>query len=265
MSVGGVLGEILERARVQVAQRREVLPLEVIQTLADEAPPPRDFASALKQKDRVNVIAEYKRRSPSRGVIREDLPPQDVAVSYEAAGAAAMSVLTDEDYFGGSLDHLTAARGAVKIPAIRKDFTVDTYQIWEARAACADAVLLIIAALTDAELKTFLADAAEVKVAALVEVHDAEELDRAVSAGASIIGVNNRNLKTMEVRLETSLDLRPKIPAAAVKVAESGIKTGADMKRLRAAGYDAFLIGEHLMSSPDPGAALKQLIMEANG
>jgi indole-3-glycerol phosphate synthase len=197
-------------------------------------------------------------------VIREDLPPQDVAVSYEAAGAAAMSVLTDEDYFGGSLDHLTAARGAVEIPAIRKDFTVDTYQIWEARAACADAVLLIVAALTDAELKTFLADAAEAKVAALVEVHDAEELDRAVFAGASIIGVNNRNLKTMEVRLETSLDLRPKIPAAAVKVAESGIKTGADMKRLRAAGYDAFLIGEHLMSSPDPGAALKQLIMEAN-
>jgi len=265
MSVGGVLGEILERARVQVAQRREVLPLEVIQTLADEAPPPRDFTSALKRKDRVNVIAEYKRRSPSRGVIREDLPPQDVAVSYEAAGAAAMSVLTDEDYFGGSLDHLTAARGAVKIPAIRKDFTVDTYQIWEARAACADAVLLIIAALTDAQLKTFLADAAEVKVAALVEVHDAEELDRAVSAGASIIGVNNRNLKTMEVRLETSLELLPKIPAAAVKVAESGIKTGADMKRLRAAGCDAFLIGEHLMSSPDPGAALKQLIMEANG
>jgi len=264
MSVGGVLGEIVERARVQVAQRREVLPFEVIQTLADEAPPPRDFASALKQKDRVNVIAEYKRRSPSRGMIREDLAPQDVAVSYEAAGAAAMSVLTDEDYFGGSLDHLTAARGAVKIPAIRKDFTVDTYQIWEARAACADAVLLIIAALTDAELKTFLADAAEVKVAALVEVHDAEELDRAVSAGASIIGVNNRNLKTMEVRLETSLDLLPKIPAAAVKVAESGIKTGADMKRLRAAGYDAFLIGEHLMSSPDPGAALKQLIMEAD-
>jgi indole-3-glycerol phosphate synthase len=265
MSVGGVLGEILGRTRIQVTQRQDVLPLEVIQTLADEASPPRQFVEALKQPGRVNVIAEYKRRSPSRGVIREDLAPQDVAVSYEAAGAAALSVLTDEDYFGGSLDHLTAARGAVKIPAIRKDFIVDTYQIWEARAGCADAVLLIVAALTDAHLKKFLAEAGEAKLAALVEVHDAGELDRAIAAGASIIGVNNRNLKTMEVRLETSLDLLPKIPAAAVKVAESGIKTGADMKRLRAAGYDAFLIGEHLMSSPDPGAALAALLKEAQG
>jgi indole-3-glycerol phosphate synthase len=263
MSAGGVLGEILGRTRIQVTQRQDVLPLEVIQTLADEAPPTRPFAEALKRQGRVNVIAEYKRRSPSRGVIREDLAPQDVAVSYEAAGAAALSVLTDEDYFGGSLDHLTAARGAVKIPAIRKDFIIDPYQIWEARVGGADAVLLIVAALTDAHLQRFLAEAAEAKLAVLVEVHDAEELDRAVAAGASIIGVNNRNLKTMEVRLETSLDLLPKMPPNAVKVAESGIKTGADMKRLRAAGYDAFLIGEHLMSSPDPGAALAALLKEA--
>lgn len=263
MSVGGVLGEIVERARVKVAQRREILPLEIIQTLADEAPPARPFAEALKRPGRPNVIAEYKRLSPSRGVIREDLAPQDVAVAYEAAGAAALSVLTEEDYFGGCLDHLTAARGAVKIPAIRKDFTVDTYQIWEARAAGADAVLLIVAALSDAELAAFLAEAKDARLAALVEVHDAAELDRASAAGAAIIGVNNRNLKTMEVRLETSLDLLPKMPAGVIKVAESGIKTGADMKRLRAAGYDAFLIGEHLMLSPEPGKALQGLLSEA--
>ena len=265
MSVDGVLGRILARAKAQVAERREILPLEVIQTLADEAAPPRSFAEALSRPGRINVIAEYKRRSPSRGVIREDLAPQDVALAYETAGAAAMSVLTDEEFFGGSLDHLTAARGAVKIPALRKDFTVDTYQIWEARAAGADAILLIVAALTDNELQGFLADALEAKVDALVEVHDGAELERALAAGARIVGVNNRNLKTMEVRLETSLELAPRMPAGTIRVAESGIKTGADIQRLRAAGYDAFLIGEHLMQSTQPGAELKRLLAEAQG
>jgi indole-3-glycerol phosphate synthase len=263
MKVAGVLGQILARSQAQVAQRRDMLPLEVIQTLADEAPPPRSLETALRRTGRANVIAEYKRRSPSRGVIREDLAPQDVAVAYEAAGAAALSVLTDEEFFGGSLDHLTAARGATQVPALRKDFTVDAYQIWEARAACADAVLLIVAALDDAELKEFLVVAAEAKLAALVEVHDAAELDRALAAGARIVGVNNRDLKTMEVHLETSLELAPKIPAGVIKVAESGIKTGADIDRLRAVGYDAFLIGEHLMQSTEPGATLKKLLAEA--
>jgi indole-3-glycerol phosphate synthase len=208
------------------------------------------------------VIAEYKRRSPSKGAIREDLAPQDVAKSYEAAGAAALSVLTDEAFFGGQLDHLTAARGATALPASRKDFVVDAYQVWEARAAGADAVLLIVAALTDAEMKALLAEAQAASLETLVEVHDQAELDRALAAGAKIVGVNSRNLKTMEVRLETALEMGPKIPKGVVKVAESGIKTGDDIKKLRGAGFDAFLIGEHLMLAPDPGAALGQLLRE---
>jgi indole-3-glycerol phosphate synthase len=263
VSDAGVLGKIVERARAGVAQRREMLPLELIQAVAGEAPAPRPFADALKRPGRVNVISEYKRRSPSRGAIREDLAPQDVAAAYEAAGAAALSILTDEEFFGGHLDHLTAARGATELPAIRKDFIVDAYQVWEARAGAADAMLLIVAALTDAELTSLLAEAQRAGLAVLVEVHDAAELERALGAGAPIVGVNNRNLKTMEVSLQTSLDLVAKMPAGVVKVAESGLKTGADIKKLRAAGFDAFLIGEHLMQSPEPGAALKALIAEA--
>jgi indole-3-glycerol phosphate synthase len=258
-----VLDKILERSRVQVEERRQMLPLELVQAVAAEAPARRPFADALSQPGRVNVIAEYKRRSPSKGLIREDLAPQDVAKSYEAAGAVALSVLTDQKFFGGELDHLTAARGATALSAIRKDFVIDAYQIWEARAAGADAVLLIVAALTDAELTGLLAEAATANLDVLVEVHDAAELARAAAVGARMIGVNNRNLKTMEVRLETSLELAPRIPVGVVKVAESGIKTAAEIKKLRAAGFDAFLIGEHLMLSPDPGAALSSLIREA--
>jgi indole-3-glycerol phosphate synthase len=258
-----VLDKILENARAQVEQRRQVLPIELIEAVAAEAPARRAFTSCLKRAGSVNVIAEYKRRSPSRGVIREDLAPQDVAKSYEAAGAAALSILTDESFFGGQLDHLTAARGATELPALRKDFIVDFYQVWEARAAGADAVLLIVAALSDAELKKLLGVAQAASLEALVEVHDAAELDRALSAGAGIVGVNNRDLKNMEVRLETSLELAPRIPASVVKVAESGIKSGGDIRKLREAGFDAFLVGEHLMQAPDPGAALKALLGEA--
>jgi indole-3-glycerol phosphate synthase len=261
--VSTVLDKILGRTRALLAEQQAMLPLELVQAVAAEAAPPRSFAGALSRKGHVNVISEYKRRSPSKGAIREDLSPQDVAQAYAAAGAAALSVLTDQEFFGGHLDHLTAARGATELPAIRKDFVVDAYQIWEARAAGADAILLIVAALADAELSGLLAEAKKASLDVLVEVHDAEELARAVAAGASIIGVNNRNLKTMEVKLETSLELLPRIPAAAVKVAESGIKTGADIKRLRTAGFDAFLIGEHLMLSPKPGEALSSLIREA--
>jgi indole-3-glycerol phosphate synthase len=258
-----VLDKILERSRAQVAERRALRPMERVQAVMAEAPARRPFGPALSRSGRVNVIAEYKRRSPSRGVIREDLSPQTVAHAYAAAGAAALSVLTDQEFFGGQLDHLTAARAAVDVPVIRKDFIVDAYQIWEARAAGADAVLLIVAALSDAELVALLAEAAAARVEVLVEVHDAAELDRALAAGATIVGVNNRNLKTMDVRLDTAVELAPRFPAGVIKVAESGIKTGADIQRLRAAGFDAFLIGEHLMSSPDPGAALGALLREA--
>ncbi len=258
-----VLDTILEGTRAQLQLRRELLPLEVVEAVAAEAPARRPFGAALRRADRVNVIAEYKRRSPSRGAIREDLAPQDVARAYETAGAAALSVLTDETSFGGHLDHLTAARGATELPALRKDFIVDAYQIWEARAAGADAVLLIVTVLSDDDLKKLLAVAQAASLEVLVEVHDGEELDRALSAGAQIVGVNNRNLKTMEVRLETSRDLVPRLPKGIVKVAESGIKSGADIKRLREVGFDAFLIGEHLMQTKEPGSALAALIREA--
>jgi indole-3-glycerol phosphate synthase len=263
--MSSVLDQIVARSRVQVKERRAMLPLELVQAFVAEAPPRRSFAAALSRTGGVNVISEYKRRSPSKGVIREDLAPQDVARGYAAAGAAALSILTDEEFFGGKLDHLTAARGATEVPVLRKDFVVDAYQIWEARAAGADAVLLIVAALSDAELVALLQEAGTVGLDVLVEVHDGEELARAAGAGAGIIGVNNRNLKTMEVRLETALELAPRIPAGVVKVAESGIKTGAEIKKLRGAGFDAFLIGEHLMLAPDPGAALSSLIKEAQG
>jgi indole-3-glycerol phosphate synthase len=209
------------------------------------------------------VIAEHKRRSPSRGVIREDLEPADVARSYEEAGAAALSVLTDEPFFGGRIEHLIAAREATHLPVLRKDFVVDPWQVWEARAASADAVLLIVAALRDGELEHLINLAGEAGMDALVEVHDRGELDRARGAGARIVGVNSRNLKTMEVSLETALSLVADIPGGLVTVAESGIRTGGDIRRLRQAGFHAFLIGERLMSAPDPGAALRSLLEES--
>jgi indole-3-glycerol phosphate synthase len=259
---GSVLDAILERTRVRVAEEQRRRPLDELHEAVRHAPPPRAFAAALARPGRVNVIAEHKRRSPSRGAIREDLAPGDVARRYEAAGAAALSVLTDEAFFGGRLAHLAEARASASLPVLRKDFVVDPWQVWEARAAGADAVLLIVAALADPELRALLAVAAEAGVDALVEVHDGAELERALAAGARVVGVNNRDLKTLAVRLETSLALAPRIPDEVVAVAESGIRSGADVRALRAAGFDAFLVGEQLMSAPDPGAALRQLIQE---
>jgi indole-3-glycerol phosphate synthase len=238
-------------------------PLEKLRAVAASAPVPRPFASALAREGAVNIIAEHKRRSPSRGAIREDLTPADVARGYEAGGAAALSVLTDGPFFGGRLEHLVEARAAVGLPVLRKDFVVDPWQVWEARAVGADAVLLIVAALGDAELTSLLALATEVGLDALVEVHDRRELERALDAGARIVGVNNRNLKTMEVSLDTALSLSSAIPDGVVRVAESGIRSGDDVRRLREAGFDAFLVGERLMSAPDPGPALRSLIEES--
>jgi indole-3-glycerol phosphate synthase/phosphoribosylanthranilate isomerase len=256
----GVLGRIVMRTRERVEERRRELPLSRLQ---GSAPTPggarRSFAAALARPG-VNVIAEFKRRSPSRGVIREDLHPVKVAQAYEVAGAAALSVLTEEQFFGGSLEDLKEARGATLLPVLRKDFIVDPYQLWEAWYAGADAVLLIVAALTDRELATLQATAREIGLDALVEVHDREELARALRAGARLVGVNNRDLRTMEVTLQTAHDLAPEIPDEVTAVVESGIKGPGDVRRLRDAGYDAFLIGEHLMSAPDPGAALEELI-----
>jgi indole-3-glycerol phosphate synthase len=231
---------------------------------------PRGFAAALRRKAAAGpaVIAEIKKASPSRGLIRADLDVEWLARSYCAGGAAALSVLTDEPYFQGSLRNLELASAAAPLPCLRKDFTVDEYQIVEARAYRADAILLIAAALADAEIKRFAGLAHDLQLDVLVEVHTGEELDRMLDAlgetGADAIGVNNRNLKTFEVRLETSLELAGRIPAGILRVAESGISTGEDLARLRAAGFDAFLIGESLMRQPDPGAALAALLAGAS-
>jgi indole-3-glycerol phosphate synthase len=258
-----VLDTILARTRERVARESPSRPVSDLEALAREAGPPRAFAPALARTDRVNVIAEHKRRSPSRGTLREDLAPADVAKAYETGGAAALSVLTDEPFFGGRLEHLVAARIATSLPVLRKDFVVDPWQVWEARAAGADAVLLIVAALDDEALRGLLDEATRAGLEALVEVHDREELDRALRAGAHVVGVNNRNLKTMEVSLDTALSLAPALPEGVVAVAESGIRSGDDVRRLRQAGFSAFLVGESLMGAPDPGAALRSLLEES--
>lgn len=256
----GVLDEIVARTRARVRLRHRELPLERFLALAPTLGARRPFRAALMQPGRLNVIAEFKRRSPSRGVIRADLHPAHVAQAYEVGGAAALSVLTEEEFFGGTLDDLQQARSATLLPTLRKDFVVDPYQVWEAWIAGADAVLLIVAALSDAELRQLHTVVTEASLTALVEVHDAEELARALDAGAQVVGVNNRNLQTLRVDIETSLRLAERIPPHVVKVAESGLRRPADLRRLRAAGYDAFLIGEHLMEAPDPGEALAALL-----
>ncbi len=259
----GVLDEIIARTRARVRQKHHELPLERFLALAPTPGARRPFRAALLEREGFNVIAEFKRRSPSRGVIRADLHPTHVAQAYEVAGAVALSVLTEEQFFGGTLDDLQQARSATLLPTLRKDFIVDPYQVWEAWIAGADAVLLIVAALSDAELHQLHASATEAGLTALVEVHDARELQRALDVGAQVIGVNNRDLQTLRVDLETSLRLAERMPSGVVKVAESGLRTAADLHRLRAAGYDAFLIGEHLMQSPDPGEALAALLRPA--
>jgi indole-3-glycerol phosphate synthase len=218
------------------------------------------FADRLSRTATVNIIAECKRRSPSRGVLRTAYDPVAIAAGYERAGAAAISVLTEPGFFDGTLDHLSAVREAVAIPLLRKDFMVHEYQLLEARAGGADAILLIVAALTDAELAQLSASARDLGLAALVEVHHADECDRALAAGAAIIGVNNRNLRTLQVDLDASHVIAAKIPSGVIGISESGLKTPADLRRMRALGYQAFLMSERFMIEPDPGAALAELL-----
>jgi len=223
---------------------------------------PRGFRRALEAKsgEGVAVIAELKKASPSKGLIRESFNPVELARELEAAGAAALSVLTDEEFFQGSLGNLREASAAVAIPCLRKDFIVDEFQLLEARANSADAVLLIVAALKPAELVALARGAREWELDALCEVHDEEELKRAVEAGCDLIGVNTRDLRTFKVNLETALDLAEKIPENVVRVAESGIRSSDDVARLRLAGYHAFLVGESLMRAERPGEALRELL-----
>lgn len=218
----------------------------------------RDFAAALRSR-RPAIIGEIKKASPSRGVLTHDFRPADLAADYEGGGAAALSVLTDRDFFQGSLSDLQSARAACHLPVLRKDFTISEYHVLEAAAAGADAILLISAILDEQQLRGFRELAAEFEMAALVEVHDRRELDIGASSGAEIIGVNNRDLRTFEVRLETSLELAPHIPAAVTKVSESGIFNAGDIQRLMDAGFDAFLVGEHLVRSGDAAGALRLL------
>jgi indole-3-glycerol phosphate synthase len=257
-----VLAEILARTRVRVEAARADRTLGRVMADAANATPARSFAAALRGPT-VRVIAEHKRRSPSRGAIRTDLRPAEVARAYERAGAAALSVLTEPEFFDGALAHLMDARAATMLPVLRKDFVLDEYQVYEARAAGADAVLLIVAALSDGELAHLLKAAARAGLDALVEVHDAGEAGRALDAGAALVGVNNRDLRTLAVRLETSLTVRAALPDTVVTVAESGIASGDDLRRLRDAGFDAVLVGERLMAAHDPEAALRALVQGA--
>jgi indole-3-glycerol phosphate synthase len=258
-NTGTVLDRILEARRAEVDHRKRVLPETALKYGVKAAPPVRDFSAALS-RDALNIIAELKPASPSRGIIRDPFDPAALAKSLEAAGAAALSVLTEGEFFGGSLKNLRDARKEVALPALRKDFIFDTWQVWEARANDADSFLLIVAALADPLLRDLISLGRELKMEPLVEVHTRAELDRALAGDARLIGVNNRDLKTLAVRMETSFELIEHIPDHCLAVAESGLRTHADLQELRRAGFDAFLIGEHLMLAPDPAAALFHLL-----
>jgi len=259
------LPEILAHTRRVVTERKAAADLRAMERAA-AAHEPRGFARALRAKAQAEglaVIAELKKASPSKGLIRAEFDAAVIAPMLEAGGAAVLSVLTDEKFFQGSLENLRRASAAVGIPCLRKDFMVDEFQVLEARANGADAILLIVAALTDAELRGLRESARAHGLDVLCEVHDREELERALMLDCECVGVNSRDLKTFEVSLDRACELAAMLPESAVKVAESGIHTAADMKRLRAAGYEAFLIGESLMRKDDPGVALRELLAAA--
>ena len=260
MKTGGVLSRILTRTRERVAERRRDRPLDDHAALVAQATGRRPFGAALSRAGQVNVIGEFKRRSPSRGILREDLEPAQVAQAYEVGGAAALSVLTEEQFFAGSVEDLKEARQATLLPTLRKDFIVDPYQVWESLLIGADAVLLIVAAVNDVTLHHLAAAAQDARLEALFEVHDADDLQRALRLEPRIIGVNNRDLRTLAVDVQTSLELIDHIPEDVIAVAESGLRGAGEIRRLRDAGFDAFLVGEHLMLADDPGAALEQLV-----
>lgn len=258
------LDTIIDTTRASVAAAKARVPVSEVERLAG-VHQTRGWAAQIRRRSLSEpaIIAEIKKASPSKGLIRENFDVSWLAKSYERGGAAALSILTDEPFFQGSLRNLELASAAVSLPCLRKDFMVDEYQIIEARAHCADAILLIAAALTDDEMKRFAAVSHEYSLDVLVEVHTASELDRVLNVvgdGADAIGVNNRDLKTFEVRMETSLEIVSCIPASFIRVAESGISTSENIDQLRAAGFDAFLIGESLMRQADPGSALAALL-----
>src|SRR5574340_869244 len=258
-----ILKKILAVKAQEIAAAQAIKPLPVIRAEAAQAAPTRDFTGAIRAKiaaGQAAVIAEIKKASPSKGVLRADFRPADIARAYEANGAACLSVLTDKDFFQGSPEHLAQARAACRLPVLRQDFIVDPYQIVEARAMGADCILLIVAALDPDSLEQLEAAARAEGMAVLVEVHDSAELDLALRLKTPLIGINNRNLRTFETRLTTTLDLMPRIPDGRVVVTESGIAGPADVARMRAAGVHTFLVGESLVREADPGAALARLL-----
>jgi len=251
-----ILERIVAAKRTEIAAARKRFP--DIEGKARAASTVRDFVGALRAK-RPAVIAEIKRASPSKGVLRTDFDPAVIAKSYEKAGAACMSVLTDTEFFQGAPEHLSQARAACTLPALRKDFVIDPYQVFESRALGADCILLIAACLEDREMRELEAQALGLDMAVLVEVHDAAELERALELETPLVGINNRNLRTFETRLETTLELLPRVPKDRIVITESGILSPADVARMHAAGVHTFLVGEAFMRAPDPGAALRAL------
>jgi indole-3-glycerol phosphate synthase len=253
-----ILNRILRRKAEEVAERSARLPLRELSARCADLPSARGFERAMRARVEAGeaaVIAEIKRASPSRGVLREDFRPAEIAASYERNGATCLSVLTDRDFFQGAEEYLRDARNACALPVLRKDFIVDAWQIYESRALQADCILLIVSALGDAQLVEFSGLATHLGL----DVHDAEELERALAIGAPLVGINNRNLRTFETKLEVTLDLLPMVPADRLLVTESGIHTPADVARMRSAGVHAFLVGEAFMRADDPGAGLAAL------
>ena len=258
-----ILDRILARKREEVEAARAAVPIAEMQRRAAAAPPARDFLGAMRAKiaaGRPAVIAEVKKASPSKGLLRADFDPAAIARSYEAGGAACLSVLTDRDFFQGGPEYLAQARAACSLPVLRKDFVTEPYQVFESRAMGGDCILLIAAALARQDMQGLEASARSLGMAVLVEVHDDKELEAALTLQTPLLGINNRNLRTFETRLETTLDLLPRIPAGKIVITESGIAGPADVARMRSKGVGAFLVGESLMRALDPGLALQELI-----
>jgi len=257
-----ILNKILQRKAEEIAERSARQTLDALRNRLAAAPPPRGFTAALGAKlaaGKAAVIAEIKKASPSRGVLREHFDPAAIAASYERHGAACLSVLTDADFFQGSEQYLQLARAACNLPVLRKDFIIDPYQVYEARAIGADCILLIVAALDDANMRDLAQLAAALRMDVLVEVHDADELQRALVLDTPLIGINNRNLRTFETRLQTTFDLLEQIPASCIVVTESGIHSRDDVALMRSTGVQAFLVGEAFMRAADPGEALASI------
>ena len=255
-----ILDTIVAHKRVELEQDKQHAPLSTLKSKIRDLPPTRNFRVALSMPHRVHLIAEVKKKSPSKGIIREDFDPVGIARTYAENGASAISVLTDREFFAGEPAYLSTIREAVEVPLLRKDFTIDPYHIYQARVAGADAILLIVSILTLKQLREFIEIARSLGLASLVEVHTEEELELALTAGAEIIGVNNRDLKTFHTDIEATFRLRASIPADKIVVSESGINTHKDVMKLKESGVNAILVGESLMRSPDIGGKVRELL-----